>query len=133
MLPGLLLTLGRRMDLSLSRRSASRCCVGYWLTSTLSYVVGLCLTLAANIYGLTFNGAQGQPALLYLVPCTVGAVVALSLARSECNQVWHGTLLDLPTPETHPSRGGGEAQASCCCDEYYEYDAHTDEPEDKQL
>ena len=35
------------------------------------YATGLLLTFLANAYGLTFFNVKGQPALLYLVPCTL--------------------------------------------------------------
>jgi len=151
-LPGLLLTLARRFDLTILHRAVAsnvgvdpashasqplhglgcglgcgRCGGGcYWAAAAIAYAIGLAITLAANIYGVTFNGVQGQPALLYLVPCTVGAVFAVSACRNEVHQVWHGTLLNLPD---HPKLGQAsepEVQpcTSCCCDEYYEYDAN---------
>ncbi|KAL1520333.1 hypothetical protein AB1Y20_021923 [Prymnesium parvum] len=140
-LPGLLLTLARRLDLCVARRGAARAAGGggggggYWLAGSLAYCVGLAVTLAANMYGWTFNDAQGQPALLYLVPCTVGAVLTVALARNEAAQVWHGSLLDLPAHEAVAGRTTDtDAQPfTCCCNEYYEYDTHTVEPEHKQL
>ena len=33
---------------------------------------------------------QGQPALLYLVPCTLGVTVALAYARGELSEMWEG-------------------------------------------
>ena len=38
--------------------------------------------LAANALRITVNGVQGQPALLYLVPCTLGAVWWRALRRA---------------------------------------------------
>lgn len=137
-LPGLLLTLARRIDLSISKQgsladgNASTPC--YWLAATIAYVVGLTITLAANIFGWTFNGAQGQPALMYLVPCTVGTVTVVSICRREFEQVWHGSMLLFAddSSTSHPS--DADAQAfSCCCNEYYDYDTHPNEPELKQL
>ena len=117
------------------------CCIGgYWPAATLAYAFGLGITLVANIYGWTFNGVQGQPALLYLVPCTVGSVLAVALARGDLPQVWHGTLLVAPVSEQLP-RSSVEAETQpfspCCCAEYYEYDTkydqHPNELENKQL
>ncbi|KAM1797612.1 hypothetical protein ACFX12_031775 [Malus domestica] len=44
-------------------------------------------------HGLTYLGlylmnGNGQPALLYLVPCTLGVVVILGLIRRELKQFW---------------------------------------------
>ena len=65
----------------------------YFGWCVVAYVLGLCTTLAANICGWTFNGVQGQPALLYLVPCTLGAVALRALFRRELGALWHGTAL----------------------------------------
>ena len=72
--------------------------LGYYGVCCLAYTVGLAITLAANTFGWTFNGVQGQPALLYLVPCTVGAVAARGVLRKEFRQLWRGTLLTPPPP-----------------------------------
>lgn len=68
---------------------------------------------------------QGQPALLYLVPCTVGAVSLLAAYRAQFTALWHGTTL---------SRADGESSAhpdaARCCDYHdntyheYAYDAN---------
>ena len=140
-LPGLLLTLARRYDLANSHRlltpstpaangrggcrpSSWPSC--YWAVAAVAYTVGLCITLAANIYGITFNGVQGQPALLYLVPCTVGGVFLYSVCRNEMHQVWHGTpllLMDVPKAGT-PSEAEAQPFTTCCCDDNYDYDRY---------
>ena len=66
-----------------------------------AYVGGLGAAFAANaITGL------GQPALLYLVPMTLGAVGAVAAARGELGRVWR--FVDT----THEGEGGegGERQ-----------------------
>ena len=144
-LPGLLLTLARRLDLSIAHHrapsgvAASHGCGGggYWITCALGYTVGLAITLMANIYGWTFNGVQGQPALLYLVPCTVGAVSLVALCRGELSPVWHGALLLQPAESRAASpRMAADAETQpfspCCCDEYYEYDANYDPPQEAE-
>ena len=47
-----------------------------------AYVVGLLMAFAAN--AITH---QGQPALIYLVPCTLGAVAAVAASRGELPRV----------------------------------------------
>ncbi len=55
----------------------------YFKASMLAYVTGLLLAFVANdVTGL------GQPALLYLVPCTLGAILAVSLKRGETGRLW---------------------------------------------
>ena len=38
--------------------------------------------------------AQGQPALLYLVPCTLGVSLALAHARGDLRAMWAGSSSD---------------------------------------
>ena len=76
-LPALVLTFGRRVDLAISsspdapkhlaahsplssvRLAEGLPCQGYFLWA-IGYGVGLGVTLAANAFGWTFNGVQGQ-------------------------------------------------------------------------
>ena len=75
MLPALAIAYGRRIDLyraaagsvSLLGKVSSCCSFGYFGWSVAGYGLGLAVTLAANAYGWTFNGVQGQPALLYVI------------------------------------------------------------------
>jgi hypothetical protein len=77
-LPALAIAYGRRIDLyraaadrpgsvSLLGKVSSCCSLGYFGWSVAGYGLGLAVTLAANAYGWTFNGVQGQPALLYVI------------------------------------------------------------------
>jgi minor histocompatibility antigen H13 len=55
----------------------------YFTPVMLAYIGGLSLAFTANaVTGL------GQPALLYLVPCTLGAVLATAASRGELGRVW---------------------------------------------
>lgn len=38
--------------------------------------------------------AQGQPALMYLIPCTLGLVLPLSWARGDLPDMWAGDSSD---------------------------------------
>jgi len=80
-LPGLLVSYLRRHDLLSSRAW----CRGYFLPSLIGYFVGLCCTIVA----LTIM-QMGQPALLYLVPGTLGTTVVLSCCRGELGDLWEG-------------------------------------------
>eukprot|EP00955_Chlamydomonas_euryale_P064587 359018-Chlamydomonas_euryale.AAC.4 len=62
----------------------------YFDTVAAAYVVGLLTAFGAN--AVTH---MGQPALLYIVPATLGAVVARGLSRDELYRVWQYT--DVPT------------------------------------
>jgi len=144
-LPALAIAYGRRIDLSLRptpRRPSSprtrpcRKCggfrglavggVGYFSCAVVGYAIGLAITLAANAYGLTFNGVQGQPALLYLVPGVLGALLLRACTRSQLAEVWTGSSLpsssldedsDGSGSSSHPLEPhGGHEGSSCCCD-----------------
>eukprot|EP00252_Welwitschia_mirabilis_P001910 TRINITY_DN1187_c0_g1_i1.p1 TRINITY_DN1187_c0_g1~~TRINITY_DN1187_c0_g1_i1.p1 ORF type:complete len:537 (+),score=69.41 TRINITY_DN1187_c0_g1_i1:196-1806(+) len=81
LLPGLLISFAFRYD-NMMKRSIWN---GYFLWSTIGYGFGLFLTYAA----LYLMNGQGQPALLYLVPCTLGLVIILALIRGELKDLWH--------------------------------------------
>ncbi|KAG0298423.1 Signal peptide peptidase-like 2A [Linnemannia gamsii] len=57
----------------------------YYLTAILGFAVGLEVTFVAMMWS-----NQGQPALLYLVPCTVAPVVLLASKRHELSLLWNG-------------------------------------------
>lgn len=59
----------RRVDLDLHLAPLR----SYFLPCLLSYGTGLVLTYLALM--LSLFGDEGQPALMYLVPCTLGTVV----------------------------------------------------------
>jgi len=80
-LPGLLVSCLRRHDL-LSRRSIRR---GYFLPSLIGYFVGLNVTIAALCIM-----RMGQPALLYLVPGTLGTTLVIAACRGEVHLLWDG-------------------------------------------
>ncbi|CAO3573294.1 unnamed protein product [Mortierella alpina] len=58
---------------------------GYHLTAILGYLVGLEVTFVAMMWS-----HKGQPALLYLVPCTLVPVVLLASKRHELSLLWNG-------------------------------------------
>ena len=114
-LPGLLLAFARRLDLAAAAQAVREKAAGpevaergaasaarfgrrrappsYFALTVGGYAVGLGLALAANAFHVTVNGVEGQPALLYLVPCTLGAIVAHAARRGELGAVWAGTPL----------------------------------------
>jgi len=46
----------------------------------------------ANYFQITINGVHGQPALLYLVPCTLGTHVVLSWRKGEFIEQWNNVI-----------------------------------------
>jgi signal peptide peptidase-like protein 2B len=80
LLPGLLVSFCLRYDWT-ARKSLLR---GYFLWSTVGYGLGLFLTYVA----LNVMNGSGQPALLYIVPCTLGSVLSLGWWRGELKSLW---------------------------------------------
>ena len=58
----------------------------YFSAVAVSYVAGLAMAFAAN--SITH---LGQPALLYIVPCTLGAVTVTAMSRDELFRIWSYT------------------------------------------
>ncbi|GAB4817455.1 hypothetical protein N2152v2_004501 [Parachlorella kessleri] len=82
-LPGLLAVFAARFDAV--RGLPWRC--GYLMPVVAGYGVGLLLTYAA--LAISIGGSQGQPALLYLVPCTLGCISLLGWWRGQFWELWH--------------------------------------------
>merc|ERR1712151_1218938 len=80
-LPGLLVAYLRRFDV----QSGKRWFAGYFAPVVVGYFCGLCATICA----LTIM-QMGQPALLYLVPGTLGTTLTLGCIRGEMNNLWEG-------------------------------------------
>ncbi|CAK9313748.1 unnamed protein product [Citrullus colocynthis] len=82
--PGLLVSFTHRFDKAHKKSK----CNAYFPWLLIGYGTGLFLTYL----GLYFMNGHGQPALLYLVPCTLGVTVVLGLIRGEIKQLWcYGT------------------------------------------
>ncbi|KAI3907506.1 hypothetical protein MKW92_003545 [Papaver armeniacum] len=79
--PGLLVAFAFRYD----RSSKKGILNGYFLWLTIGYGVGLVLTYV----GLYLMDGHGQPALLYLVPCTLGVIIVLGWVRGELKHLWN--------------------------------------------
>ncbi|KAM3196944.1 hypothetical protein ACQJBY_072561 [Aegilops geniculata] len=79
--PGLLVAFSYRFD----RAGKKGILNGYFLWLTVGYAVGLFLTYLA----LFLMDGHGQPALLYLVPCTLGVIVVLGWMRGELPHLWN--------------------------------------------
>uniref|UniRef100_A0A9I9DZ28 PA domain-containing protein n=1 Tax=Cucumis melo TaxID=3656 RepID=A0A9I9DZ28_CUCME len=82
--PGLLVSFTHRFDKAQKKSK----CNAYFPWLLVGYATGLFLTYL----GLYFMNGHGQPALLYLVPCTLGVTVVLGLIRGELKLLWsYGT------------------------------------------
>ncbi|KAJ9515138.1 hypothetical protein QJQ45_028935, partial [Haematococcus lacustris] len=97
-MPGLLVAFMRRWDLT-HRLPLLK---GYFLPVCCGYAGGLALTYTA--LACSWFGDQGQPALLYLVPCTLGLVLALAAGRGHWSALFADTTLTVVKAE----RGRGE-------------------------
>ncbi|QHO09660.1 Signal peptide peptidase-like [Arachis hypogaea] len=84
--PGLLASFAHRFDKDKKKGALS----GYFLWLIIGYGVGLIFTYL----GLYLMNGHGQPALLYLVPCTLGVTIVLGYVRGELRGLWnYGTDL----------------------------------------
>lgn len=79
--PGLLLSFTVRYDKAKKRMFRD----GYFVWLAVGYACGLLLTYLA----LYLMNGHGQPALLYLVPCTLGTCIILGLVRGELKELWN--------------------------------------------
>jgi hypothetical protein len=84
-LPGLFISYLLRFDYS-HVESMTR---GFWQTyfalGSVGYALGLLLTYLALVLS-----SSGQPALLYLVPCTLGVVLPTAWVRGDLREMWTG-------------------------------------------
>lgn len=88
-LPGLLCMLCARYDQSKIRKDRSKqfkLWRGYFVPSIISYSLGLIITYIA-LY-MQIGGSEGQPALLWLVPSTLGTICALASWRGDFWDLW---------------------------------------------
>ena len=85
LVPGLLVGLLLRFDSKKNDAGEQT----YFKSSLGAYGLGLCASFAAS-----FLSGTGQPALLYLVPLTVGSAVAVGLQRAEVKELWNFKIQD---------------------------------------
>lgn len=108
MLPGLLIVFCRRFDLvyRLGGKQA------YFLPAVAGYAGGMLMTYCALWF--SWFGDQGQPALLYLVPCTLGSIATLGASRGQLGVLWDVDFDELADRAEHAreeSRHLREAEA----------------------
>lgn len=80
LLPGLLISFAKRFDVVARRTLRS----GYFLWLLIGYGFGLIVTYIA----LNLMDGHGQPALLYIVPFTLGSLFFLGWKRGELATLW---------------------------------------------
>ncbi|KAF3830522.1 hypothetical protein GH733_004341, partial [Mirounga leonina] len=78
--PGLLVAYCRRFDVQTGSSSI------YYVSSTIAYAVGMILTFVVLVLM-----KKGQPALLYLVPCTLVTASIVAWRRKEMKKFWKGS------------------------------------------
>lgn len=94
---GLLIAYCRRFDVQMGSSSI------YYISSTIAYAVGMILTFVVLVLM-----KKGQPALLYLVPCTLITASIVAWRRKEMKKFWKGSnyqmmnQLDYSTNEENP-------------------------------
>ncbi|XP_029074280.1 signal peptide peptidase-like 2B isoform X2 [Monodon monoceros] len=97
LVPGLLVAYCHRFDIQVQ---SSRV---YFVACTIAYGIGLLVTFMALALM-----QRGQPALLYLVPCTLVTSCALALWRRELGMFWTGSgFADLPQSPWAPASADG--------------------------
>eukprot|EP00624_Nannochloropsis_granulata_P007162 evm.model.NODE_6600_length_17820_cov_37.136868.1 len=89
-LPGLLVAFAARYDRAMGKKnllSFHKCCSerSYFRIMVVGYAVGLMMANVA-VYAMD----MGQPALLYLVPCTLGVFALVSYREGTLRQMWQG-------------------------------------------
>ncbi|KAL3517170.1 hypothetical protein ACH5RR_024072 [Cinchona calisaya] len=89
-LPGLLVTFSLRYDW-LSKKNLRE---GYFLWAMIAYGLGLLVTYVA----LNLMDGHGQPALLYIVPFTLGTFLSLGKKKGELKNLWTKGEPESPCP-----------------------------------
>ncbi|XP_076414970.1 signal peptide peptidase-like 2B isoform X2 [Peromyscus maniculatus bairdii] len=96
LVPGLLVAYCHRFDIQVQ---SSRI---YFVACTIAYGLGLLVTFVALVLM-----QRGQPALLYLVPCTLLTSCTVALWRRELGAFWNGSgfAKDIPQSSWAPTEG----------------------------
>ena len=99
-LPGLLVAFSLRVDV-IKGYSSRR---GYFGYMVFGYAVGLSMAILASVLM-----RMGQPALLYLVPCTLWPFLMLAWGRGEVRELWEGLQIQRPASMDPLCTGSGES------------------------
>ncbi|KAM8939353.1 signal peptide peptidase-like 2B [Pelodytes ibericus] len=116
LVPGLLVAYCHRFDIQMQ---SSRI---YFVACTIGYGIGLLVTFVALALM-----QRGQPALLYLVPCTLLTSLAVAIWRKELPMFWTGSgfVKDLPQPPLVLAPSEPDSNLSQRTEEVHETDAHS--------
>ncbi|XP_010545677.1 PREDICTED: signal peptide peptidase-like 2 [Tarenaya hassleriana] len=90
LLPGLLIAFSLRYDWLANKTLRT----GYFIWAVTAYGLGLLITYVA----LNLMDGHGQPALLYIVPFTLGTLITLSRKRGDFNVLWTKGEPERPCP-----------------------------------
>lgn len=90
LLPGLVVAFSQRYDW-LAKKNLRE---GYFLWAMTAYGLGLLITYVA----LNLMDGHGQPALLYIVPFTLGTLLTLSRKRGDLKNLWTRGEPERPCP-----------------------------------
>ncbi|KAF5734815.1 Signal peptide peptidase-like 2B [Tripterygium wilfordii] len=90
LLPGLVVTFALRYDFLANKSLRS----GYFLWAMFAYGMGLLVTYVA----LNLMDGHGQPALLYIVPFTLGTLITLAKKRGDLKNLWTQREPERPCP-----------------------------------
>ncbi|KAF7828266.1 signal peptide peptidase-like 2 [Senna tora] len=94
LLPGLLVAFSLRYDWLANKNLRD----GYFLWAMFAYGFGLLITYVA----LNLMDGEGQPALLYIVPFTLGSILTLGYKRGDLRILWTRGEPHRPCPHIRP-------------------------------
>ncbi|MGH0150179.1 UNVERIFIED_CONTAM: hypothetical protein FKN15_016720 [Acipenser sinensis] len=83
--PGLLVAYCHRFDVWNNNSTKI-----YYISCTVAYGIGMIVTLVVMVLS-----KMGQPALLYLVPCTLVTTALVAWRRKEMKRFWAGTIYEV--------------------------------------
>uniref|UniRef100_A0A0R0HAW3 PA domain-containing protein n=1 Tax=Glycine max TaxID=3847 RepID=A0A0R0HAW3_SOYBN len=98
LLPGMLVAFSLRYDWLANKSLRS----GYFLWAMVAYGFGLLITYVA----LNLMDGHGQPALLYIVPFTLGTLMTLGRKRGDLRVLWTSGEPETPCPHIRLQHSG---------------------------
>jgi len=107
-LPGLLISFTRRFDTYIHNKTRVP---GYFHICATGYAVGMCMCFV-----VLFVFRSAQPALLYLVPCTLIPILIAGSIHGEVGALWHG-ISQRMDPNPDAAAVGVEEEAAGLVDE----------------
>ncbi|KAG4922435.1 hypothetical protein JHK85_052106 [Glycine max] len=102
-LPGLLVAFSLRYDWLAKKNLRD----GYFLWAMTAYGLGLLITYVA----LNLMDGHGQPALLYIVPFTLGTFLSLGKKRGELKVLWTRGEPKIPCPHIQENQSTNHAES----------------------